>query len=74
MRKHKFEFNSFAENTYLLWDEQTLEAAVIDPGMSDAVEEHEFGAYVEAQGLRLVMAVQTHWHFDDILGLPMVCR
>ena len=29
MRKHKFEFNSFAENTYLLWDEQTLEAAVI---------------------------------------------
>ena len=41
MRKHKFEFNSFAENTYLLWDEQTLEAAVIDPGMSDAVEEHD---------------------------------
>ena len=74
MRKHKFEFNSFAENTYLLWDEQTLEAAVIDPGMSNAVEEHEFGAYVEAQGLRLVMALQTHCHFDHILGLPMVCR
>lgn len=74
MRKHKFEFNSFAENTYLLWDEQTLEAAVIDPGMSNAVEEQEFGAYVEAQGLRLVMALQTHCHFDHILGLPMVCR
>lgn len=72
MRTHQFEFNSFREHTYLLWDEHTQEAAVLDAGMSTPAEEQEFACYVEEQGLRLVVSLQTHCHFDHIYGLPFL--
>ena len=34
-----FVCNSFQENTFILWDEQTSEAYIVDPG---CYEEHEF--------------------------------
>lgn len=41
MKIKQFEFNLFGVNTYVVWDEATLEAAVIDPGMSSPAEEKE---------------------------------
>ena len=41
MKIQKFTFNPFFENTYIIWDDESNEAAVIDPGMSDAKEENE---------------------------------
>jgi hypothetical protein len=29
-----FTFNLFNENTFILWDDETKESAVIDPGIS----------------------------------------
>lgn len=72
MMMHRFEFNHFCENTYLLWDEQTLDAAVLDAGMRTAGEEAEFAGFVKEHHLRLVMALQTHCHFDHIYGLPFL--
>ena len=74
MKQHQFEFNSFREHTYLIWDEHTLEAAVIDAGMSNTDEEQELARYIEAGHLRPVMALQTHCHFDHIYGLPFLCE
>jgi len=31
MQIKRFEFNLFGENTYIVYDEATLEAAVVDP-------------------------------------------
>ena len=31
----KFIFNPFSENTYIIWDDETYEATVIDPGCFD---------------------------------------
>lgn len=72
MRIHQFEFNSFREHTYLLWDEHTREAAVIDAGMSTVDEEQELARYVDEQQLRPILSLQTHCHFDHIYGLPFL--
>jgi glyoxylase-like metal-dependent hydrolase (beta-lactamase superfamily II) len=61
-------FNPFRENTYLVWDD-TLEAIIIDAGnMSEAENEH-LRTVVEELGLKVVMAVNTHGHFDHTQGV-----
>lgn len=72
MRTHQFEFNPFREHTYLLWDEHSREAAVVDAGMSTPAEEREFAGCVEEHKLHLVVSLQTHCHFDHIYGLPFL--
>jgi hydroxyacylglutathione hydrolase len=39
----KFTFNPFAENTYVIWDEESREAMILDPGCFDLSEENELG-------------------------------
>jgi glyoxylase-like metal-dependent hydrolase (beta-lactamase superfamily II) len=70
----KFVFNPIQENTYLLWDEQTLEAAIVDTGAWDRQEELSLAGSIEALGLKLKYALQTHAHFDHTFGLPFVHR
>ena len=66
-------FNPFRENTYLVWDD-TLEAIIIDAGnMSEAENEH-LRAVVEELGLNVVMAVNTHGHFDHTQGVMYVTK
>ena len=33
MKISRFVVNPFGENTYILWDDKTHEAAIVDPGM-----------------------------------------
>ncbi len=63
-----FEFSPFSENTYLLWDEATLEAAVIDPGCFDPFEEKELAEFIEEKELQLKYCINTHCHIDHIFG------
>lgn len=72
MKVKVFTFNPVRENTYLIWDEDTLDAAVIDAGMYDAAECRDFADFVRSQGLRLSLSLQTHSHYDHIFGLPFV--
>lgn len=66
-------FNPFRENTYLVWDD-TLEAIIIDAGnMSEAENEH-LRTVVEELGLNVVMAVNTHGHFDHTQGVMYVTK
>ena len=72
MNIHPFVFNPLQENTYLIWDENSLKAAVIDPGMNDRMEEQLFSRFLEDNGLRLELCLQTHCHFDHILGVEYI--
>lgn len=63
----KFTFNPVGVNAYLLWDE-TKEAVVIDPACSNRSEESVLSRFVEEQGLQVVQLLNTHGHFDHLMG------
>ncbi len=72
MKVKVFTFNPVSENTYLIWDEATMDAAVIDAGMYSAVGRKVFVDFVSEAGLHLCLSLQTHSHYDHIFGLPFV--
>lgn len=69
IRLKRFEFNPFGENTYLVWDADTLEAAIIDPGMSSVMECDQVDSFLSDYSLKLKAILLTHIHIDHILGL-----
>ena len=69
---HRFVFNPFEENTYVLVETATQEAAVVDPGMSDARERAAFDKFVADNKLSLRQAIITHAHVDHCFGLGYV--
>ena len=74
MKYISFTFNPIQENTYLLWDEATLEAAIVDTGCWNRQEEQLLEGSIKAHGLKLKYALQTHAHFDHTFGLPFIHR
>lgn len=74
MKYLSFTFNPLQENTYLLWDEQTLEAAIVDAGNWNRQEEQLLEGSIKAHGLKMKYALQTHAHFDHTFGLPFIFR
>ncbi len=67
MKVAQFTFNSFAENTFVIWDE-TNQAVIIDPGMMDASEDTMLFDFIKDEGLKPVLVLNTHCHIDHILG------
>jgi len=55
---------AFAQNCTILWCEDTLEAAVVDPGG----DLDEIAAAVERKGLTIVKILLTHGHVDHVAG------
>jgi glyoxylase-like metal-dependent hydrolase (beta-lactamase superfamily II) len=62
-----FKFNPVCVNTYLLHDE-TKEAALIDCGAFTATEQERIKRYIAFNGLQLKHLLNTHLHFDHLLG------
>lgn len=69
-----FTFNPFDENTYIIHDPVTLEAAVIDPGCFSAEEEKEIESYIKGERLNIKYLINTHCHIDHIYGNNFVNR
>lgn len=67
-----FTFNLFSENTIILWDDETLESAIVDPGCRDNDEENELEFFVEKNKLKIKYLINTHCHIDHILGCEFV--
>ncbi len=67
-----FIFNDFAENTILLWDDESYESAVIDPGMSNSEEKKVFSDFLTGNKLQLKYLINTHCHIDHILGCEYI--
>jgi len=72
MQIKKFTFNPFMENTFVVWDEKSHEAAIVDPGMSDEVEERELNSFIEENKLDIKYLINTHCHVDHVLGCGFV--
>jgi glyoxylase-like metal-dependent hydrolase (beta-lactamase superfamily II) len=66
-----FVFNSFQENTYLLFDE-TNACIIVDPGMSSLHEQSGIREYIAEHQLNPVAMINTHCHVDHVLGCNFV--
>jgi hydroxyacylglutathione hydrolase len=69
-----FEFSPFAENTCVLYDTETFEAWIIDPGCYDADERNTLKQFIETHNLRPVRLLNTHCHLDHIFGNAFIHR
>jgi len=68
MKVNRFVVNPFGVNTYIMWDPATLEAAIIDPGMTDEAEIKAVDAFIEREHLKPVHLINTHMHLDHIFA------
>ncbi|GAB4415897.1 MAG: MBL fold metallo-hydrolase [Bacteroidia bacterium] len=64
---HRFTFNPFQENTYLVADAAGT-CAIIDPGCYTAAEQQQLTDYIAARGWRVAVLLNTHGHIDHMLG------
>ena len=67
----KFTFNPIAVNSFILWDE-TLECVLIDPACYYKEEQEELKAFIETEKLKPVKLLNTHGHFDHVMGNEFV--
>ncbi|MDZ7763353.1 MAG: MBL fold metallo-hydrolase [Melioribacteraceae bacterium] len=64
----KFVFSPFMENTYIIWNNQTNEGAVIDPGCNSEGERDEVQKFIKENSISLKYLINTHCHIDHIFG------
>lgn len=72
LRIKQFAFNPFEELTYVVSDESTGDAIVIDPGMVGQREIDAFDSYIADNKLHLTGIVNTHLHLDHCFGANYV--
>lgn len=63
-----FVFAPFMENTYIAYDEESLEAMVIDPGMFIHSDEKLFDEFMRSADLKVKYLINTHCHIDHSVG------
>jgi glyoxylase-like metal-dependent hydrolase (beta-lactamase superfamily II) len=68
----KFVFNPFSENTYIIWDDESKSAIIVDPGCFDKTEETILKVFIEERELDLKYLINTHCHIDHILGCKFI--
>ncbi len=68
----KFIFNPFSENTYVVWDEETFEGMIVDPGCIDPFEEKQLEDFIAERNISVKYLIITHCHIDHILGCRFI--
>lgn len=72
MKVRTFVCNMLHENCYLVYDEVSREAAVIDPGFYWNEEQRSFSKFLEENDLHIKYLLCTHLHFDHIFGTTFI--
>lgn len=72
MQVKTFICNMLHENCYVVYDEQSREAAIIDPGFYWEDEKQLLTGFVRDNGLQVKYLLCTHLHFDHIFGVSFV--
>lgn len=66
-----FYFNDLRTCCYIVYDD-TRECAIIDPGCYKKSEQDRIVKFIGDNGLTPVMIIQTHGHFDHVMGNAFV--
>ncbi len=74
MKITRFSFNAFQELTYVIWDDVSLECAIIDPGCYYRREQQVLENYISKNNLKVKYLLITHIHLDHYFGAPFVAR
>ena len=72
MQIKKFTFNPVQENTLVVYDE-TGECIIVDAGCYFERERQELDRFIDDNQLKPVRLINTHCHFDHIMGVTH-CR
>ena len=70
----KFVVNMFGENTFLVFNSASKEAAIIDAGMLYEDEWRSFSDFVTNEGLTVKYLLNTHLHIDHLFGVNEAIR
>lgn len=68
IKVHKFIFNDFQENTYIVRDDTGV-CVIIDPGCRKGSEEDRLHGFISEHGLKPAAVLLTHAHLDHIYGV-----
>lgn len=68
----QFAFNHLQTNCYVIWCDETLQCAIVDPSMEAGYEDAQVDQFIAQQGLTPTLLLLTHAHPDHIAGLPHV--
>lgn len=66
-----FYFNDLRTCCYVIWDD-TKECIIVDPGAYSDSEKNRLVKFIDENGLKPVKLVNTHGHFDHIMGNAFV--
>ncbi|UFH54430.1 MBL fold metallo-hydrolase [Spirosoma sp. KNUC1025] len=69
-----FEFSPLQENTYVISDDTTGEAVIIDPGCYEQAEKEALGKFITDNKLTVKYLLLTHAHLDHVFGVAYVKR
>ena len=72
MKTKTFVCNMLRENCYVVYDEMSREAAVIDPGFYWDEEMRKFDKFIDENSLHIKYLLCTHLHFDHIFGTTFI--
>ncbi|MBD5420005.1 MAG: MBL fold metallo-hydrolase [Bacteroides sp.] len=64
----RFGFYMFGINTYVVYDPEEKEAAIIDPGMSRKQEFDALENFIGREGLKVTHLINTHLHIDHAIA------
>ena len=74
LKLDSFVFNPFNENTFIIYDEETRECVIIDPGCVSQEEENRLFGFLDNRQLKPLMIINTHGHVDHVVGNNAVKR
>lgn len=69
-----FEFSPFSENTYVIADDTTRDAVIIDPGCYEQAEKEALSQFITKHQLNVQYLLLTHAHLDHVFGVAYVKR
>lgn len=72
MKIARFIFQLFGINTYVVWDPESKDCAVIDPGMISPEEEDALDKFITKNSLKVKHLINTHLHIDHAAGNKFV--
>jgi hydroxyacylglutathione hydrolase len=68
LQLQSFAFNPFQENTFVVYDDTSMEGVIIDPGNYEPEENYELADFIKTNKVQVKMLLNTHCHIDHVLG------